>query len=344
MSWMDLFIRKISAVMLIIGVSAVAVPGIANGASPTPVAIGQSFVSPAAAAFWVARDRGFFAKYGLDVTIVQISGSTQAIQALLAGETQVMLGAPAQGLSANAAGADLISIATTGPNMPYLLVTRPEIRSPADLKGKRLGTSSTGLSADRVALLIALKHLRLDPQRDNITFVVTGTQAQRVQALAAGRIDASVNDPLQRAIAERLGMTVLIDLSKLEIPWDHDVVLLQRQFAKSHPGVVEALLKGYLEASAFILDPTNKKAVLPILAKELRLDKEEDIELAYNLTISLYVVKKPYSSMKAARALVEAVQSDFPQFSKVNLETYIDPSFLRKLDESGFIDQLYQKR
>lgn len=341
---MTLILQRIWVIGLVVGLFAATAPGIGEAQAPAKLTIGQSFVSPAAAAFWVARDRGLFTKYGLDVTIVLFRGSTQAIQALLAGETQVMLGAPSQGISANAAGADLISIATTGPKMPYLLLTRPEIRSAADLKGKRLGTSSAGLSADRTALLIALKHLKLDPQRDNITFIVTGTQSERVKALVAGTIDASVNDPLQRAIAERLGMTVLMDLSKLDIPWDHDVVLLQRQFAKGNPGVVEALLKAYLEASAFILDPANKKAVLPTLAKDMKLDKEEDLNLAYNLTISLYVVKKPYPSMKAARALVEAVQSGFPQFAKVNLETHIDMSFMEKLDKSGFIDQLYQPR
>jgi NitT/TauT family transport system substrate-binding protein len=336
--------RVLLCVLVFVVALATAIPGGAQAPSGTKVTIGQSFVSPAAAAFWVARDQKLFTKYGLDVTIVLFRGSTPAIQALLAGENQVMLGAPSQGMTANAAGADLISIATTGPKMPYLLITRPDIKSPADLKGRRVGASSTGLSADRTAMLIALKHLKLDPKRDNITFIVTGTQSERVQALAAGTIDAFMNDPLQRAIAERLGMKVLMDLSTLDIPWDHDVVRLQRQYAKSNPGVVEALLKAYLEASAFILNPANKKAVTSSLAKDMKLDKEELIELAYNLTLSLYVVKKPYPSMKAARALVEAVQADFPQFAKVNLETHIDPSFMEKLDKSGFIDQLYQTK
>ncbi len=335
-------IIQISTLGLFFGISAVMVPGSANAAAPTKVTVGQAFVAPAAAGFWVGRDRGLFAKYGLDATIVRITGSTQAVQALLAGEIQFMLGAPAQGFSAVAAGADLLSIATLGPKMPYLLVARPPIQTAADLKGKQVGVSSAGLSSDRVALLIALKQLKLDPQRDGISLLVTGPQTQRVQALLAGRIDASNLDPLQRAIAERSGMVVVSDLAALGIPWDHDVVLLERRFAKSHPEVVEAILKGLLEANAFILSPANKRAVMPILAKELKLDREEDIELAYNITLSLYVVKKPYPSTKAAEALIEAVRSDFPQLARVSLETHIDLSFMKKLDESGFIDQLYR--
>ena len=331
---------RIAATSLMLGLLAASVPHIARAAQLTA---GQGFISPAATGIWVARDRGFFTKHGLDVRLVQVTGSTVALQALLlAGELQVMLGAPSQGLTAVAAGADLISIASLGPKMPYHLIARPEIRSAADLKGKRLGVSGPGLSADRVGLLLALKQLKLDPQRDGIAFIPTGTQSERVQALVAGRIDASVNDPLRRAIAERLGMVVLSDLSKLDIPWDHAVVLLHRQFAKSNPGAVEALLKALLEANAFILNPANKRAVMSTLAKDLKLDKGEDVELAYNLTISLYIERKPYPSVKAARALIEAVQSEFPNLARVSPETHIDHSFLKKLDESGFIDRLYQ--
>ena len=95
-----------------------------EAASATKVTIGQSFVNPAAAGFWVARDLGFFSKYGLDVTIVPISGDTRTVQTLLSGDIQVALGSPTGALSAVGAGADLISVATLGPRMPYLFLSR----------------------------------------------------------------------------------------------------------------------------------------------------------------------------------------------------------------------------
>ncbi len=336
--------RRVGLPHLILGLFVLLVSGATEAASATKVTVGQSFVNPAAAGFWVGRDLGLFAKYGLDITLVPISGDTRTIQTLLSGDIQFALGSPTGALSAVGAGADLIVIETLGPRMPYLLMARPTIRSAADLKEKRLGVSSAGLSASRVALLIALKQFGLEARRDGISFLVMGTEPERVQALAAGNIDATVLDPLYRARAERLGLVVLSDLSKMEIPWDHDVVLLKRQFAKSQPEVVEALLKGLLEANAFILNPANKKAVLPILAKELKLDKEEDIELAYTLATTLYVVRKPYPSRKAVENLIETFRSEFPALAKVSVDAYIDLSFLRKLDEAGFIDQLYSRK
>lgn len=314
----------------------------AEAASPTRVTIGQSFISPSGTGFWVARDLGLFAKNGLEVTILPISGDTRTIQTLLSGELQVALGSPTGALAAVAAGADLISVASLGPRMPYLLTARPTIRSAGDLKGKKLGASSAGLSASRVALLIALKHLGLEPRRDSISILVVGTEPERVQALAAGTVDATVLDPLHRAKAERLGLGVLADLSTLEIPWDHNVVVLHRKFAESNPDVVEAIIKGLLEANAFVLNPANKPAVLPILAKELKLDKKEDVELAYTLATTLYVVRKPYPSRRATETLIETFRSELPALGKVSVDRFLELSVLRKLDEAGFIDRLYR--
>lgn len=314
--------------------------GTAAAAPPFKLTIGQSFISPSGAGFWAARDLGIFAKHGLDVTIVPISGDTRTIQTLLSGDLQVALGSPTGAVSAIAAGADLISIANLGARMPYLLITRPTIRSANDLKGKRLGASSAGLSASRAGLLIGLKHFGLEPRRDGMTILVVGTEPERTQALAAGTIDATVLDPLHRAKAERLGLVVLADLSTLEIPWDHNMVFVLRPFARSNPAVVEALVKGLVEANAFVLNPANKTAVLPILAKELKLDKKEDVELAYTLTTTIYVARKPYPSRRAAETLIETFRPEFPALGKVSVDAFLDLSVLRKLDQSGFIDQL----
>lgn len=135
-------------------------------------------------------------------------------------------------------------------------------------------------------------------------------------------------------------MVVVSDLGTLDIPWDHDVVLLQRRYARSNPAVVDALLRGLLEANAFIMNPANKAVVLPILGKELQLDRREDVELAYTLTRSLYIVPRPYPSMEAARVLIDAVRAELPQLAQVSLEAHIDTSFLRALEGSGFIDRI----
>lgn len=316
-------------------------PGAAGAlAGPVRVEVGLAFDAPAAAGFWVAEDQGLFAKYGLDVRITRIQGSTQGMQALLAGQVDVLLGSPAQGIAVAASGTDVRSIATLGPKMPYVLAARPEVASPQDLKGKRLGVSAAGLSTDRVALLIVLDHFGLDPQRDGIVFVNAGGQSQRVAALVAGSIHATVLDPLRAAAVVARGMRVLADLAELGVPWDHDVVLVTGRTAQNRREMLDRLLRALVEANAFILNPANAEAVKRSLARGLALTEARQIDEAYDLTVRLYVVRKPYPQMEAARALVNALRNDFPELARADLNRHIDPSFLEALDKSGFIDSL----
>ena len=116
-----------------------AAPGLAK------VVIAQGFVGAAAVALATARHLGLFEKYGIAAE-VETMNSTQAIQSLIAGKVQVMFGAPAQGLSANAAGELVRDVATLAPNMPYLVLARKPTAAGAPAEspcGRRRGPGLT---------------------------------------------------------------------------------------------------------------------------------------------------------------------------------------------------------
>ena len=81
---------------------------------------------------------------------------------------------PSSTISAIAAGAQLVEVMAITTIMPYYLVGAPDVKNVADLKGKRVGSSGLGLSASRLALLVAFGTLGLDPNRDKITLVAAG--------------------------------------------------------------------------------------------------------------------------------------------------------------------------
>jgi len=326
-------------------VAGTAVPG--RSAGPlVKVTLAQPFVNVLPAGFWVAKDRGFFRRYGIDLEIVLFRGSTQAMQALLAGQIGVMLGSPGQGLAAAAAGQDVVGIATIGAKMPYFFVVRPEIKSAADLKGKRVGVSGTGLSASRIALILGLRQLGLDPRRDNITLVATGTVPERMASLRSGAIAGTVIDRTGEPLAsiQDLGLVVLADFGKLGIPWEHDIVMTTRRFAGANRVLLEGLMKGYLEGNAYILNPQNRRAVLRIISQYLQYEKVSYAETVYDDAIANFVYRKPYINREALATLVDIVKDEFPDLTKVNLDQFIDHSVLQRLDRSGFIDGLYKTK
>ncbi len=311
-----------------------------RAAPPTKIAVAQGFVAPFAIGIWIAGTHGIFARNGLDVD-VSIVNSTQAMQALLSGSIQVMLGSPGQGLAANAAGADVVEIATLAPRVAYRLVGRG-ISRPEELRGKRLGTSGPGLSTDRAAMVVYLRSIGLNP-KDN-TFITAGQPAQRLVAITSGGIDATVIDPAQWLAADRAGLSLVADLTTSTVPWDHDVVQTTRQYAGAHRQVVAAFVRSLVEANAFILNSANKAAVIDSLSRNLKIDPTlvGDLELNYQLTTKLYTVRKPYPSLDAARTLIENLKGDFPDLTKASPEAYVDRSYVRALDESGYIDGLYK--
>jgi ABC-type nitrate/sulfonate/bicarbonate transport system substrate-binding protein len=306
---------------------------------PPKVVIAQGFVGGAAVSLQTAKQLGLFEKYGIAVEIDTMN-STQAIQSLIAGKVQVMFGAPAQGLAAVAAGEHVRSIATLGPNMPYLVLARKPITLISQLRGKRLGVSAPGLSADRTAILLGLKRLGLNPRTDT-TMLVTGTQPMRVQALGSGTIDGTVLEIVYRGAAERAGAVMLADLSRLGVPWDQDVILVMAEYGRANTATVENVLKAILESNAFILNPKNRAAMLPIIATAVGLDEHGDAEAAYDLERRLYVTRKPYPTTAAPQTIIDELKGEFPDLARVDANAFVNPSFVRRLDTSGFIDRLY---
>lgn len=308
----------------------------------TRLTLGQSFVALNGISGWIAKEQGFFENYGLDVTLTLIRGDTQGVQALLGRSVDFLMVGAVAAMAANAAGADVITLATLGSTIPYILVTVPEIQSPQDLKGKRVGVSGTGLSVSRAAMEIALRDFGLEPKRDGIVFLPAGSASERVVALTTGGIQATVLSMAQHPRVAQLEsegkLRVLADLSELNISWDHDFILTTGAYRNSHPDVIERFMKAIVEANAFILSPVNKQAVLQSIATNLKSEELAEEIYAY---VPKTVVPRPYSSMEAISTVADVLSEDFPSLAKLKVERLVDSSFLRRLDESGFIASLY---
>jgi ABC-type nitrate/sulfonate/bicarbonate transport system substrate-binding protein len=125
------------------------------------------------------------------VEFVQNNSNVTLLQALIAGEVDVVEITPDGALSAAAQGSGLKIIGGTIPGLPHVLFARKDIKSVKDLKGKRVGTSQIG-ALPQILVMAMLKKEGMDPQRD-VQWVVAGNEAQRIQALLADKIDATAN-------------------------------------------------------------------------------------------------------------------------------------------------------
>lgn len=154
--------------------------------------IGYGAPSISMSMLWIAKEGKLFEKNGLDVEVLYLE-SALVQRALIAstiafGEmTGSLMAAP------QLQGADLVMVASFLNHLLYRLVARPEVKSVADLKGKRVGVSRFGAGADRATRLLLTK-LGLNPEKDVVLIQIGGTPT-RIAALSAASIDATIVDP-----------------------------------------------------------------------------------------------------------------------------------------------------
>lgn len=139
--------------------------------------------------FRLAQDLGFFERHGVNVTFVALDGTPQAVAALLAGQVDAADIALDAAIRLTATG-DLVlrGIVATGTGSPFLIATRDDIATVADLAGRSYAIADNG-SLDHSLTQTVLRGLGVDPASP--AYVAIGGPAVRVQALALGQVDAT---------------------------------------------------------------------------------------------------------------------------------------------------------
>ncbi|HEY3166797.1 MAG TPA: ABC transporter substrate-binding protein, partial [Candidatus Binatia bacterium] len=261
----------------------------------------------------------------------------------IAGEAKLASTSVGPTAAAFGAGADLVILAGTIHILPYQFWVLPQIRQPADLKGKRVAISTFG-SGSHLAAEVALQSLGLDPIRDKIAIMQVGTQPDRVAALATGRVDATPLEPGFGQAAKDKGLTVLADLTKTDAPYLNTVLVTSRKFAKESPQLVESFLKGTIDGFAFLPNPANEKAVKSVLARRLKLTTPQSIQVMYDATLEIHAkTKVPNVPLAGVQNMIDALLRTNPRMAKLKAAEIVDSSFIERLEKSGYVKEAMKR-
>jgi NitT/TauT family transport system substrate-binding protein len=309
-------------------------------AEPSKLLFAHGAISNNVAPLWIAKEQGIYRKYGLDVDLVFIIAG-RAMQAMLAGQVPFGLVGSTHVTNANTGGGDFAMILGLENRLDYLFVARPAIRSGEDLKGKKVAIGTPSGSAS-LATYVALDHLGLVPRRDSIVLLGVGGVPERMGALRSGSVDATSLSPEIGQVVVSEGYRVLVDLGKENVPFQSSGVVVARSLIKSNPQLVENMAKATVEAVAFIHKPANKEIVSKSLGRNLRLDKPDRIEKAYQGLVA-GLPKKPCPSMEGVVSVLKLMAQHGlnARASQVKPEDIVDMSFCKKFEDSGFFRSLY---
>jgi len=308
----------------------------------TPLNVGYSAISEEQLPAWIAKETGIFERNGLAVQLIYFTGGTTTVQALVSGEVPISQVAGPAVVNSALAGSDIIIFAGGATSLDYWLMSRPEIKRPEQLKGGSVAISAFGTASDFVARY-ALEKIGLTPGKD-VAIVQVGGVPDRLGALLTGKIEAAVLVPPSMFIAQKKGLSILADVSKLGLPFQYTGVATSRRFIREHPDTVRRYARSQLEAVHRIY--TDKETSLKVLTKYFRGNVERDIlEKSWGLLVDGNLLpKKQYPTLEGLKSILAPLAEKNPKAKAARPEDFADLSFIEELDRSGYADGLYKKK
>ena len=299
--------------------------------------LGMASISGGIETLYVTKKIGAFKRNGLDVDMVLFQGGSQALQALLSGDVKLISGGGGTAAQrARMQGAGNVIVATYTPTMPYSLYVRKQIREAKQLKGGKVAVSRFGSSSD-FAVRFILSRLGLDPAKD-VTIMQIGNQQGRFTALMTGVVDGSVIDSPNTLLAKRQGFVQMADASSLGLVYPHNNITTTVNFIREDPAVITSFLRAFAEGIAYY--KTHRPESIQMIQEFFRVKDEGIAEEAYEY-FSRITPAKPYPSLEGVRTVLADMAKSEPAVKSAKPEQFVDSSFIKKLDESGYIDRLY---
>ena len=304
----------------------------------TKVTIGNNTLSTNGLPAWMAKEAGIFGKNGLDVQIVYFRGGTITAMALIARETPISQVSGPPIVSAALKGADAVMVAAGNVVSEYWLMSKPELKTGAQLKGGSVAIATFGGLSDSLSR-IALQKLGLNPAKD-VTLVQIGTIPERLSALESGKVQAAMLNAPDNFRAQKRG---LYNLMEVRLPYQGIGVGTTRTFIRENPDVVRRYVKSQIEAVHRL--KTDREAGIRVLGKYLNIQDREVLEKAYDDTITdEKLPRKQYPSLEGIKKILEPMGETDPKAKAAKPEEFVDMRFIKELDDSGFIDELYKGR
>lgn len=296
-----------------------------------PMRISYSAISGAMASLWVAQEGGYFKREGLDTELLYIGGGSLLIQSMLSGDVPLAYGPSVPVINASLRGSDLVLIGNTGNSLVFSIMSRPEIKQPAQLKGKKVGVTRLGGSTDW-ALDAALKQWGLERGRDLIV-IQTGGMPEGLAALTSGALDAVVLSPPSNFRAQKAGMHELADVGQLGIVFPNTPLSTTRSFIKSNRDMVLRFLRGFTQGLNRLR--ADKEFSMKVLSKYTKVtDPETLAQLHQTYGVRYSGDRIPYVRAEGVEEILKRIPGKEAREAKAG--EFIDNSLLKELEQGGW--------
>ena len=287
----------------------------------------------------IAEARGYFKDEGLSVSIADFAGGSKALQAVVGGSADVCSGAYEHTINLQSKGQFYRAFALQGraPMIVLGVSSKMGYKTPADLKGKKVGVTAPGSSTSMLVNFFLAKH---GMKPSDVSFIGVGAGAGAVTALRSGQIDAIANlDPVMSALETAGDIQVVVDTRKLKDTVDTfggnmpaGCLYASQDFISANPNTAQALANAIVRADKWIAKASPDEIARAVPASYLL--GEPEVYKA-SLTKSKEGISPDGSfpddgAQTALKALLSYVQMDE---SKIDLSKTFTNDFVKKANE-----------
>jgi NitT/TauT family transport system substrate-binding protein len=288
---------------------------------------------------WATKDLGLLDKYGVNADVVLLPGSTRQIQGLLSNSVHFAQVDAVTTVNAINQGADLVMISGSLNTFPFSFVAQKEIRKPEDLAGKKIGIVGFG-GANELAIVLALNEWKMP--RQSVTIIQSGGAAQRLIALSAGALDATVLAHPELGEAMRMGMNVLAHMRDMKTAaFPMNAMVVRRSFLEKNRDLVKRLQQAYAEATYHLLN--DKQKAIAVLTKRLQQKNPKAVEETYEYIATSFSFPTRIAPQGIRNTLDMVAQRNPNAKIDMNMSKYVDESTLDELEKEGFFKKLSGK-
>ena len=309
--------------------------GIQLSAAQERVRVGWAAMTASHTPLWVAQEKGLFAKQGLLAESIFFGAGPPAMQALVAGDLDIVVTSAPNVVNPRLGGADTVMILSIIPTFIDHIISAANIASSEQLKGKSGSVNRAGSISD-MGLRLSLKRLGIDPDKD-VKIVPAGGNPERLASISKGITQFTImNEPFIKE-AERLGFRDLVNMATLNIPLHGNGVVTREAIIKAKRPLVSRFARAITEAIHVV--KADKEGTKAIIGKFTRLTDPEGLERTYkNYTAVLLDV--PYADPAGIKTLLDDMAPKNPKAAAADPKSFVDASFVQEMESSGFIKQL----
>ena len=302
------------------------------------VRIGWAAMTASHTPLWVAQEKGFLAKQGLLAEAIFFGAGPPAMQALVAGDLDIVVTSAPNVVNPRLGGADTVMILSIIPTFIDHIISAPNITSPEQLRGK-IGSVNRFGSISDMGMRLSLKRLGIDPEKD-VRIVPAGGNPERLAAISKGISQFTImNEPFIKE-AERLGFRDLVNMATLKIPLHGNGIVTREAIIKAKRPMVTKFARAITEAIHYI--KADKDATKTVIGKYTKFTDPEGLERTYKNYTSV-LLDVPYADPAGIKTLLDDMAPRNPKAAAADPNSFVDASFVQEMESSGFIKQLYKK-